>query len=240
MNKEIFDKEIIELEDQLYEVKGLQKGEYDSQAIQYDKLISNYFYNKIMWGNLPQDYSNFCKKGIEKSDDGIIADIGCGTLGFTNEIYAENIKQELFLCDLSLEMLRIGMKKLESKTKDLSRITFLRSDALNMPFKDNIVQTILSFGVFHIFDNPAKLIKEAVRILKPDGKLFISSLCTDRKLSGKYLNLLHKKGHVAKPISSTEIIRIVEENGISINESKVKGGMIYISGMKNDKAQQFI
>ena len=43
MNKEIFDREIVELDNVTYEVKGLRKSEYDSQAIQYDKLISNYF-----------------------------------------------------------------------------------------------------------------------------------------------------------------------------------------------------
>ena len=43
MNNEIFEKELIELEDLTYEVKGLHKGEYDSQAIQYDKLYKQLF-----------------------------------------------------------------------------------------------------------------------------------------------------------------------------------------------------
>ncbi|MCB9325638.1 MAG: methyltransferase domain-containing protein [Lewinellaceae bacterium] len=190
-----------------------------------------------MWGNSPQDYSNFCKKGIKHSSNGIIVDIGCGTLGFTSKIYAETILQDLYLCDLSLEMLRLGRIKLENKSKDMSSVTFMRSDALHMPFKDNIVQTVLSFGVFHIFDNPSRLLEEIVRILNPDGKLFISSLCTDRKWSAKYLKFLHKKGHVAKPLNSSEIMIIVEKSGIIINESKVKGGMIYISGTKNTNTQ---
>jgi len=232
MNKELFTDKILKIENHIYEVKGLQKGEYDSQAVQYDKLISNGLYNKIMWGNSPKDYTDFCKKGLENKN-GIITDIGCGTLGFTYKIYAENNTKNLFLCDLSFEMLKIGKDKLESTSKDISEITFLRSDALNMPFKDSIVQTVLSFGMFHIFENPSILIKEIVRILKPDGQLFLSSLCTDRKISRKYLNLLHKKGHVAKPLTSTKIIEIVENNGISIDEKIVKGGMIYISGKKN-------
>ena len=232
MNKELFVREIIKTENQIYEPKGLRKGKYDSQAVQYDKLISNGFYNKIMWGNSPKDYADFCKKGIENKD-GITADIGCGTLGFTYRAYAENKIKNLFLCDLSLEMLRIGKNKLESAVKDISAITFLRSDAFNMPFKDSVVQTVLSFGVLHIFENRSSLIEEIVRILKPDGQLFLSSLCTDRKISKKYLNFLHKKGHVAKPLTSSEITKIVENNGISINEKIVKGGMIYISGKKN-------
>jgi ubiquinone/menaquinone biosynthesis C-methylase UbiE len=145
-----------------------------------------------MWGNSPQNYADFCKKGL-KNADGIITDIGCGTLSFTHKVYAENIDKNLFLCDLSLEMLKIGKSRLESTSKDISAITFLRSNALNMPFKDNIVQTALSFGIFHIFENPSKLIKEIVRILKPEGQLFLSSLCTDRKISEKYLDFFIQK-----------------------------------------------
>ena len=239
MNRELFVDEIIEIENCIYEPKELQKGEYDSQAALYDKLISNGLYNKIMWGNSPQDYAAFCNKGLENAS-GIITDIGCGTLSFTYRVYAENKIRNLFLCDLSLEMLKIGKKRLESTSKDISAITFLRSDALNMPFKDNIVQTALSFGVFHIFENPSKFIEEIVRILKPKGQLFLSSLCTDRKISKKYLDFLYKKGHVAKPLTSLEIIEIVENNGISINEKIVKGGMIYLSGKKNTYTQQKI
>ncbi len=122
----------------------------------------------------------------------------------------------------------------------MSNITFLRSDALNMPFKDNVVQTVLNFGLLHLFDNPSFLVKEIVRILKPKGQLFLTSLCTDRKLSAKYLNFLHKKGHVANPLNSTEIRSIVEENGIKITMFKVKGGMVYISGTNNTYTKQKI
>ena len=232
MNNEIFKSEIIKLENRLYEVKGLDKGEYDSQAIQYDKLISNYFYNKIMWGNSPKDYSNFCNKVLKEHKSGIIADIGCGTLGFTSKVYNEHNNKDLYLCDLSLEMLKIGKNKLQVLSDDFGSINFLRSDALNMPFKNSIVQTVLSFGIFHIFENPSQLINEITRLLTTGGQLFLTSLCTDRKLSGKYLKLLHKKGQVSQPLNSLEIIEIIEKNGISITESMIKGGMIYISGKK--------
>ena len=232
MDRELFIDEITEIENCIYEPKGLPKGEYDSQAVLYDKLISNRLYNKIMWGNSPTNYAAFCEKGLEKAN-GIIADIGCGTLSFTYRVYAKNKIKNLFLCDLSLEMLKLGKERLERTSKDISAITFLRSDALNMPFKNNIVQTVLSFGVFHIFENPSKFIEEIVRILKPEGQLFLSSLCTDRKISKKYLDFLYKKGHVAKPLTSSEIIEIIENNGISITKKTIKGGMIYLSGKKN-------
>jgi DNA-binding TFAR19-related protein (PDSD5 family) len=54
-----------------------------------------------------------------------------------------------------------------------------------------------------------------------------------RKISEKYLNLLHQKGRVAKPLSSSEIIEIIKNNGMSITQKNEKGGMRYLSGKKS-------
>lgn len=232
MNKELFNTKIVKIGNNIWEVEGLHKGEYDVQAVQYDRLISNGLYNRIMWGNAPKDYSDFCKKGLKNSNDGVITDIGCGTLSFTYKEYAKYNSENLYLCDLSYEMLKIGINRIQIKDLGISKINFLRSNALNMPFDDNTVDIVLNFGLFHIFDDPSLLIREIVRILRPNGKIFLTSLCTDRKFSAKYLNLLHKKGHVSKPLKSTEIKKIIKDNGIEILEYKIKGGMTYISGMK--------
>lgn len=240
MNKNLFKNNIIEINDKILEVEGLPKGEYDTQAVMYDKLINNSLYNLIMWGNSPQNYTDFCCQGLQNNNGGIVADIGCGTLSFTHKAYAKYHKKEIFLCDLSNEMLKIGKSRIEKTKEDNSAITFLRSDALNMPFKDNTVQTVLNFGILHIFNNPLLLLEELVRILKPDGQLYLTSLCAERKLSAKYLKLLHKKGHVAKPLMSAEIKNIIERSGIKINTFKVKGGMVYVSGIKKINTQQHI
>ena len=72
-------------------------------------------------------------------------------------------------------------------------------------------------------------------ILETEGKLYLTSLCTDRKLSDKYLNFLHRKRHVAKPLNSFEIIKIIEDNGFRVEESSIKGGMIYVIAFKNTR-----
>ncbi len=71
------------------------------------------------------------------------------------------------MCDLSLEMLKIGKRRIEIKLNDLSNIKFLRADVLDMPFIDKSVQTVMSFGMFHIFENPALFIREMIRITEP-------------------------------------------------------------------------
>ena len=231
MNDSLFKDEILKCEERFYEVKGLPGGEYDSQAVKYDKLVSYWLYNKIMWGNSPKNYSDFAKESLKNSSRGIIADIGCGALSFTSSAYA-NLQEEIFLCDLSAEMLKIGKIRIDEKTNNPSSIHFLRADAMNMPFRDESIQTVFSFGFLHVMENPSGLIQEFNRILKPDGSLYVSSLCTDRKFSARYLHLLQKKGHVANPMSSDEIGTIITKNGFQIKTKRVIGGMSYFIASK--------
>jgi len=232
MNKLLFQKEIQQQDDHIFEVAGLIPGNYDGQAVQYDKLISSNFYNRIMWGNSTQDYADFCKQAIIANSDGVIADIGCGTLSFSANVYAEYQNAELYLCDLSLEMLRIGRKRMEALNTAVSDFTFLRADALNLPFKNKSIQTLICLGFIHVLDEQAALLSELYRVLTVGGKLYLTSLCTDRKFSARYLKLLHQKSHVSTPRHSSEIIQLVSEQGFSQVNSHVKGGMVYISASK--------
>lgn len=232
MDKLIFSKEIELLNDGIYEVAGLPHGNYDAQAVQYDKLISSKLYNRLMWGNNPQDYADFNKQGLIQHRDGVIADIGCGTLSFSANVYANIRPSNLYLCDLSYEMLRIGKSRIDEKLDDETNFTFLRADALHMPFIPESVDTLICIGFIHLLDDPAALVREFVRILKGSGKLYLTSLCNDRKFSARYLKFLHKKGHVSTPRNSTEIVHIIGENGFTEVKNHVKGGIVYITASK--------
>ena len=232
MNKSIFQNKLSQLSDGIFEVTGLPPGNYDTQAVQYDKLISSNLYNRLMWGNSTQDYANFCKQAITSNPDGVIADIGCGTLSFSAEVYANAHPRNLYLCDLSHEMLRIGKRRVESLTNADSGFTFLRSDALSLPFRNESIQSLICIGFIHVLDNRAALLTELMRVLKESGKMYLTSLCTDRKFSARYLNLLHQKGHVSTPMHSSEVTQLVTEQGFSEVNSHVKGGMVYITASK--------
>lgn len=226
--KAFFKDKIIKTNDEIWELEGLAPGKYDEQARAYDKLISNPVYNRIMWGSSPKDYRDFAQESLNNAKAGLIIDIGCGTLGFTANVYSEYNKQDLILSDLSAEMLKIGKDKLKRKNKQ-NEIYFLRADAFNMPITDNSVDTIMSFGILHIFSERKKLLSEFKRILKDGGQLQLSSLCTDRKFSAWYLGVLNNKGHVSQPLSSQEITELLELVGFTVTNKKLTGAMLYIS-----------
>ena len=212
----------------IYSVNDTTPGEYDRKAFFYDKVMSNTLYNIIMWGNKPDNYTNYAKESIHRSAEGTVLDIGCGSLSFTHTVYNNYTQRELVLSDLSEEMLKIGKNRLNSNQPN---IRFLRADALNFPFKNETVQTILSFGFLHVIHNHEKILHEFYRLLKPGGDLHLTCLCTDRKISMLYLRLLKNRGLISLCMKSGEIKNIIEKSGFRVSMTVI-GGMAYIDAIK--------
>ncbi len=51
----------------------------------------------------------------------------------------------------------------------------MRGDVQNMPFSDNFADVVFLFNVIYILENPLATLKEINRILKSDGRLFLTS-----------------------------------------------------------------
>lgn len=228
---ESFFKEDIRFEviDEILSVEGLPSGDYDTKAKFYDKVMSNYIYNKIMWGNAPQNYTDFAQKSIYGKNSGAVVDVGCGSLSFTKDIYGNYTERKLLLIDYSIEMLKIAKKRVFSHQRD-NKI-FLRATGLDLPINTESVQTVLSFGTLHIFKDPRKFLNELHRILVIGGDLHMNILCNDRKISAKYLKILKRNKVISSIMSSSEIQQLISSVGFETN-CKVIGGMAYCDAIK--------
>jgi len=200
---------------------------YDDKARLYEWLVCRNWYNKICWGTVPCDYRQFAAKSIAYGK-GNLLDIGCGGLVHTAAIYSKT-KRNAFLLDNSASMLRLGCRRV-TNGKINNNLFFLQADALDMPFSKNSFDSVVSFGIIHLFEDKASFINEALRILKPGGDFHFSTLVTDRPFSKKYLHALYKRKEVGMPMSAAQTLAIFKNiNAIS---HYMKGSMLFIKGIK--------
>jgi ubiquinone/menaquinone biosynthesis C-methylase UbiE len=125
---------------------------------------------------------------IKKNE--IVLDVGSGTgilLPYLKT--ATGKKGDVVALDFSRKMLDIAKKKFGNKFK------YVKSNAEKTPFKNNVFDKIICFSVFPHFVHKLKVLKEFLRILKPQGKLIIC-----HAYSRETINLHHSKvgGPVAK------------------------------------------
>lgn len=123
----------------------------------------------------PFFYTNAMRASIvdlaEINQNSYILDVGCGTGYTTEEISRRAAGGEIVAVDMTLPQLRKAVRKLKS----LKNMLFLRGDAENLPFKNNVFGAVVSVGAIEYFQNPKKVVQEMRRVLKKKGKVVIGA-----------------------------------------------------------------
>jgi 2-polyprenyl-3-methyl-5-hydroxy-6-metoxy-1,4-benzoquinol methylase len=99
---------------------------------------------------------------LTKNCSGLLLDIGCNDCSITKFLPKNRFKY--VGADLSRQALKKG--------KHHQRIL---TDACNLPFQDNSIAVVSCFEIIEHTQEPQHLMKEIARILKPKGKLLIST-----------------------------------------------------------------
>jgi demethylmenaquinone methyltransferase/2-methoxy-6-polyprenyl-1,4-benzoquinol methylase len=123
---------------------------FDLIAPMYDRLISAPDPGKII-------------ALLDLPTDGVLLDAGGGTGRMASHLLPH--VREVVLSDLSFSMLR------EARTKPIPGIVQAPSHCL--PFPNEYFDRILVVDAMHHFDHQQEVIKDLLRVLKPNGRLLI-------------------------------------------------------------------
>jgi len=140
--------------------------------------------------------------------------------------YAE-ADRPLLLVDRSLGMLVAARDRIADHAGGTmpNSVTLLQADANDLPLRDESIDTVLSMGMLHLFDDTAGHVGELGRDLAPGGTLFAIGLVAEQWPGRAYLRLLHRAGEVAAPRRFDEIREAVA-SGL---DAAVEGGMAFFT-----------
>jgi ubiquinone/menaquinone biosynthesis C-methylase UbiE len=126
---------------------------------------------------------------VDKEFCQIALDIGCGRGNSTS--FIPKSTHLVIAVDNCFEML-------SRNTTVFPMVSFINTDAVNLPFQSQSFHLILCIGVSEYLDNISKLLSEIERVLIPQGYIIIT---ISNKNILNYLRLL--LGHHLYPINDT-------------------------------------
>jgi len=108
---------------------------------------------------------------IASEDPQVLIDIGAGT-GFFAVPFAKKMNTgKIYACDLSEHMLDLLKKNIPEGFKNI--IVPVKTDENKVPLEDEIADLVFMANLHHELEDPQKMVAEAYRLLKNDGKLAI-------------------------------------------------------------------
>lgn len=99
-----------------------------------------------------------------------ILDLGCGTGWFSRRLQAQYPQSQLTGVDLSQAMIARAVDA------DQGCARWLTADAEQLPLADNSVDLVFSNLMIQWSHHPARVLEECRRVLKPGGRLLLSTL----------------------------------------------------------------
>lgn len=193
----------------------------------YDWVACNPLYNRLIWGYSIAKFASLAHDALTSSKKGYVLDLGCGSVAFTAKTYLQYSDRPVVLLDQSLKMLRIAKSrliKLSGRVPD--NMVFLHADALQLPFKPDSFNTIISLNLLHCLDDTKKLLVGLKNVLSEDGKMYFTTLIKGNRLADRYLEALANGGKLVSR-SIDEHQKFFNELGMTIKYD-VNGNMAFM------------
>jgi len=149
---------------------GLEKQKYDPQILKAlpDEVLA--FYCGV--GN------PFSLGPIHEGES--VLDIGCGA-GVDTLVVAMMVSPGGRAAGIELIPEMVERARTNLRKTSLGNVIFEQASAEDLPFPDESFDVAISNGVFNLIPDKAKALREALRVLKPHGRLMIA----DEVLTGE-------------------------------------------------------
>jgi len=100
----------------------------------------------------------------------VLIEIGAGT-AFFSKVFQEKFEaRTVYACDMSESMIRWMEAHVTPKHPNIVPV---KSSESFIPMDDSLADLVFMINLHHELEDPARMLEEAHRLLKPDGEIFI-------------------------------------------------------------------
>ena len=168
---------------------GKERGEYVQDM--FTRIAHRYdLMNRLMTAGQDVRWRQQVIQQAGLKPNARLLDLGAGTGDLAREALKQQPDAQVVAADFTLEMMRVGQLS--------GSLPWSAADALNLPFRDNTFDAIVSGFLMRNVGDIQQALKEQHRILKPGGRVVILDTTKPRRNLLSPFIWLHM--HVAIPL----------------------------------------
>jgi ubiquinone/menaquinone biosynthesis C-methylase UbiE len=154
---------------------------------------------------------------IQLRENSYLLDLACGT-GWAVRYAASLTKGQGVFYGVDNSSMMIEQAKAKSS---FTNVHFCKSRVEELPFDSNFFDVVISSNAFHHFSNPEKALREAHRVLKLNGKVYVLDTTANNSFMRMIDKFSHKieRAHI-KLYSTHEFQNLFEKAGLCYVTSK--------------------
>jgi ubiquinone/menaquinone biosynthesis C-methylase UbiE len=104
-----------------------------------------------------------------------IIDVGTGTAQIPIELCRRDVRPKIYAVDAAASMLDLARSNV-ARADLIERFQIEQADAKRLPARDATCGAVISNSIVHHIPEPAAVLSEMVRVLKPGGRIFVRDL----------------------------------------------------------------
>lgn len=162
----------------------------------------------------------------------IVLDLGSGA-GFDCFLALEKVGQKGKVIGIDMTEEMVDKARENAQAREIKNVEFILAEIENLPIEDNVIDAIISNCVINLSLDKDEVFKEAYRVLKPSGRMYISDIVLledlseeqkkdDYLLVGCVAGALLKKEYLEKIKQAGFKVEILSENR-KISEEQYQG-----------------
>ena len=207
-------------------VNAQPPAQYDFIGGAYDLIAGLDIYHRVCWGVSTREYRAFVDRARLACTRGWLLDAGCGSMLFSAGAHLRRDRGIAVGADASLGMLGRARRRL-GNDRQPPNIVLTQADVLNNPFATGTFEVVVCLHVAHVLQDLEGLLRELRRILKPEGRLFLTSVVLVDNWRDRYLRTLVRRGIMASPRRPEEILTSLRNQFGVESHCRLLGSMLF-------------